>query len=178
MLLIACEPDVLDDTSFDPDPVDTTFGGYSITMKSNGVTSTYNSRGYGFIDTVPGLTVWGIASGDSLQFDPATQSLYTTSMNDTLLFLQWTTPSPVPGSYALTSQDLGFYLDFTTTKFYDLSQLVMNVTSITADSIFGNYQGNLIEVYEQYDSTSQSWVMVPTGNIDVVSATYGIERAL
>lgn len=178
MLLIACEPEILDDTTFDPAPVDTTYGGYNMTLKSNGVTSMYSSRGYGFIDTVPGMTVWGIATGDSLQYDPVDQSLYTTSANDTLLFLQWTTAAPVAGSYQLTSQDYGFYLDFTTMKFYDLSQIVMNVTQVTADSIYGNYQGNLIEVIEQYDSTSQSWITVPTGNIDIVSATYAIERAL
>lgn len=179
LILMSCEPDVIDDTSFDPNPIDTTSSsGYSMTLKSNGVTSTYNSRGYGFIDTGAGMAVWGIATGDSLQYDPVNGELYSTSANDTLFIMQWTTVSPIPGTYNLTSQDYGFYLDMTTMKFYDLSQVVMNVASVTNDSIYGSYQGNLIEVVEQYDSTAQAWVTVPTGNIDVVSATYAIERAL
>lgn len=174
MLLIACEPEILDDTTFDPAPVDTTYSGFNLSINSN---ASFSSRGYGFVEPDSNGYFWGLATGNSLQYDPVDKVIYSTSATDTVLLVSWSSQSPVAGVYSPDSTHLAMYSDPSGAKYYDASQLSINIVSVTTDSIFGTYQGNLNEVIPIFDTVNMTFTVVPTGVVDVVSASFGVERA-
>ena len=181
--IVSCEPTEIDDTDFHPNDNDTTTTfGFKMSMKTNGTTTTYNSQGVGVscTDSVFG-TFWGLATGDSLYYDPTTGHIQTSNPNDTMLVVIWESQNSGTGTYvpsSLNSMFPGYCVMQTPTSFveYDASQLQINITKLTTDSIYGNYNGALNEIIWQMDSAGNH-VPVPTGQVDTVNATFGVLRA-
>lgn len=182
-VLIGCEPLEIDNTGFNPNGADTTSSlGFKMSMKTNGVITMYNSQGVGVSCTDPALgTIWGLATGDSVYYDPTTGNIQTLNPNDTMLVVMWLASNNGIGTYVpagLNSPFPGFCAMQTASGFveYDPSQLQINITKLTIDSIYGNYGGPLSRIIWQPDSTG-TFVPVPTGQVDSVNATFEILRS-
>lgn len=180
--MVSCEPTELDDTVFHPDDSDTTTTvGFKMSMKTNGTTTTYNSQGVGVSCTDSAFgTIWGLATGDSVYYDPIAGHIQTANPNDTMLVVIWESQNSGTGTFVpsgLNSMFPGFCIMQTPTSLveYDASQLQINITKLTTDSIYGNYNGALQRVIWQVDA-SGNHVPVPTGQVDSVNATFGVLR--
>lgn len=182
-LLFSCEPIEIDDTHFDDNGNDTTYTpGFKMSMKTNGTIINYNSQGVGVscTDTTFGNTFWGLATGNSVVYDPLTGTVYTASPNDTMMVLLWVSQTSGVGSFTtggMNSMMPGSCFMQTPTSFteYDPTQLQINITKLTADSIYGNYSGALNEIIWVVDSTGNH-IPMPTGQIDTVAATFSVLR--
>jgi len=175
-LTIACEPTEIDVTTFDPNSGDTTqTGGISFKMSSNGQTWSYNSTGLGISCELPGsgFSIWGIATGDSVYYNPANDSLIA-GKNDTVFYLAWVATIDTAGTYSLSHPSIiAIDCRYETTNFlqeYDGSQLMVNISKVTTDSIFGTYSGPIEEVIWQ------NLNYINTGVFDTVNAAFAISR--
>jgi hypothetical protein len=178
LVVVGCEPTEIDQTDFDPNSGDTTqTGGISFKMNSNGQSWTYNSTGLGiFCDSVGiGLpfSIWGVATGDSVYYNPANDSLIT-GQNDTVFYLAWLSTIDTVGTYSLSNPAV-FAIDcrFETSNYsqeYDASQLMVDISKVTTDSIYGTYSGPIEEVI------LQNMNYINTGVFDTVNASFVVYR--
>lgn len=180
--VMSCEPIDVDDTNFNPDPNDTTYtAGFSVSMKTaSGITS-FNSRGVGFMCADTMGTFWGLATGDSVQYDPMMQAIYSTSATDTVLGLMFQSVTSGVGVYTPVATPFGpsalcFMETPSSFTEYDASLLTVNITKVTTDSIYGMYFGPLQEMTWVIDSTG-NFVPNYTGTVDTVTASFGVLRA-
>lgn len=176
MVVVSCEPTEIDQTDFDPNTGDTTqTGGISFKMNSNGQSWTYNSTGLGIFCEPPGLglSICGIATGDSVYYNPANDSLIA-GQNDTVFYLAWLSTIDTVGTYSLSNPAI-FAIDcrLETTNYlqeYDGSQLMVDINKVTTDSIYGTYSGPIEEVIWQNAN------FINTGVFDTVNAAFVVYR--
>jgi hypothetical protein len=170
----SCEPSEI---ITNPDPTDSVYTkGTNLSFKTGGLTTSYSSRGAGAqcLDTSTFLTQWAIATGDNLTYNSA-DGYWEGGPNDTVVIVAWQSINGGNGTYNFTSPFDGMCYVSTPYWFrtYDPSLLTVNITNTTADSIFGNYYGSLLEIEFQVDSTGIP-SFVYTGVVDSVSATFGV----
>lgn len=180
-LVFSCEPIEIDDNQFDPNDGDTTtVAGMSITMTTANKTFVQNSIGVGFSCADSAGTIWwGLATGDSVFYDPMANAMGS-GMQDSTLLLMWYSSSSGPGTYTMTNS-IGFparcsFITPTSYTDYDASGVTVNITKLTNDSIVGNYGGQLLEIILQLDSLG-NLVPIYTGQIDTVQASFSVFRA-
>jgi hypothetical protein len=178
--LMSCEPEEVLVDSFTPNPVDTTFfSGMSMRLNFNGSPFTYNSQGYGLLCTDSiGQTSWALITGNGVQFDPLNND-YSTAPGDTSLFLVFNSQAASIGSYSIANfEDAFCLLDAPGNIFrlYDPTQLAINITRITPDSIFGDYSGALLEYISLNIDSLGNVTPVYTGVVDSVSTIFGLKR--
>ncbi len=182
--LISCEKEEADSNVFVPNTPDTTVvSGTNMSFKINGAASfSYLSKGFGALcPTVgqPGSFTWMLATGNNLQYDPATQE-FLPDMNDTTFAVAWLANYSTVGTYTIPnplSEAECFMIAPTFIRFYDPSQIQIDVTGITTDSIFGTYHGALPELIDlQIDTVTGNLVPTYSGVVDSVATTFRVQR--
>ena len=162
--MVSCEPTEIDDKDFHPNDNDTTTTlGFKMSMKTNGTTTTYNSQGVGVSCTDSAFDAfWGLATGDSVYYDPTTGHIQTSNPNDTMLVVIWESQNSGTGTYVpsgLNSMFPGFCVMQTPTSFveYDASQLQINITKLTTDQVQGQAEAAAQQVEQpQSENTAIS----------------------
>lgn len=180
---MSCEPQEVFEQQFIPAPKDTAYvSGMNMRLFLNGATVNYSSAGYGIACTdSSGETTWAAITGNAVIFDPATNT-YSTAPNDTSLVLVFYSQNMGVGTYTIPSFEDAFCVldgpDNSNIAFrqYDPSQLVVNITRVTTDSIFGNYSGALPEVIDFTIGPLGNVIPVYSGVIDSVSTVFGVRR--
>lgn len=174
--MASCEPGEIDSTDFDPDNNDTTqIGGISFKMSSNGQTWTYNSTGIGMACQFPGLPMnfWGVVTGDSVYYDFMNDSVIA-GVQDTVFYLGWLSTIDTVGTYSLSDTAVlavDCWMESQTfVKDYDASQVLVSISQLTNDSIYGSYSGPIEEVIWQNSNP------VNTGIFDTVNAAFVVYR--
>jgi len=177
--LMSCKKDEVFTDTFTPKPKDTTFvSGMNMRLNFNGSPFTYNSQGYGLLCSDSLGFSWAMITGNGVVFDPATNA-YSTAPGDTSLFLVFNTTSAAIGSYNISNfQDAFCLLDAPGNVFrlYDPTQLAINITRVTPDSIFGNYSGPLLEYTSFSFDSLGNIIPVYSGLVDSVSTVFGLKR--
>ena len=171
--LFSCEKATHDKAEFsDPINPETHQGGVKVTLKSATGTTTAVSKGAGFACD----SMSGIATGNSVVFDPLTMSIYTTDPNEIPLVMDWTYPggTPMLGTFSagLVSGDFNGK-----EVMADASMVNVNVTTLTNDSIKGDFYGPVENLKLVIDTVNQTFQVVPTGVIDTISGFFAVERA-
>jgi hypothetical protein len=179
-LLASCEPEPLMVSTFKPNTPDTTYvSGMNMRLVLNGNAVNYSSQGYGISCTdTSGETFWAAITGNGVLFDPATRT-YSTAPNDTSLVLVFNSQNFGIGSYTIARfEDALCLLDAPGALFkqYDPTQLAINITRLTTDSIFGDYSGALREISGFTVDPQGNLVPTYTGVIDSVSTVFGVKR--
>jgi len=174
-VIISCEPTEIDITEFVPNDTDTISTGFEVSLSINGMTTTFNSHGMGVSCSDSNMTFWGLASGNSVYYDPLVSNFQTTDPNDTMLVVIWNSTNSGTGTYVplgLNSMNPEFSVLQTpnSSVTYDASQLQIQITKVTPDSIYGSYNGSLNKVI------FQNGIPFPTGQIDMVNATFAVMR--
>ena len=174
-VLISCEPTEIDITEFVPNDTDTISTGFEVSLSINGMTTTFNSHGMGVSCSDSNMTFWGLASGNSVYYDPLVSNFQTTDPNDTMLVVIWNSTNSGTGTYVplgLNSMNPEFSVLQTpnSSVTYDASQLQIQITKVTPDSIYGSYNGSLNKVI------FQNGIPLPTGQVDTVNATFAVMR--
>ncbi len=182
--LISCEKVPLKSEVFVPNVPDTTqVSGAKMSFSINGAASfSYFSKGFGSLcpnTVMPGTFVWILATGNNLQYDPVTQD-FDLDINDTTFALAWIANVSSPGIYSvpnpLTEADC-FMVTPSFIRFYDPSQITVNIASVTTDSIFGTYSGSLPELIDvQFDPTTGAPIPFYSGVVDSVATTFKVQR--
>ena len=178
--LMSCEPEEVLVDSFTPNPKDTTFiSGMSMRMNFNGSPFTYNSQGYGLLcpDSLGGSD-WALITGNGVVFDPATNA-YSTAPGDTTLLLVFNTPTAAIGTYTVSTFENAFCLldaPGSVFRLYDPTQLTINVSRVTPDSIFGSYTGPLLEFTSFNIDSLGNLIPIYSGVVDSVSTVFGVKR--
>lgn len=179
--LISCKKEEVLVDNFTPNPTDTTFvSGMNMRFVLNGNAFSNTSQGYGISCTdTSGNTTWAAITGNGVIFDPSNNS-YSTAPGDTSLGLIFFTSQNFGiGSYSVTNfRDAFCILDIPGALFrqYDPTGLVINITRITTDSIFGSYSGALPEVINITVDPLGNVVPIYSGVIDSVSTIFGVKR--
>jgi hypothetical protein len=179
-LLSSCEPKEVLVSTFTPNTPDTTYiSGMNMRLVLNGNAVNYTSQGYGISCTdTSGQTTWAAITGNGVVFDPATNS-YSTAPNDTSLVLVFFSQNFGIGSYSIARfEDAVCILDAPGALFkqYDPTQLAINITRLTTDSIFGDYSGALREISGFTVDPQGNLVPTYTGVVDSVSTVFGVKR--
>ncbi|MDB2473639.1 hypothetical protein N9W70_04225 [Schleiferiaceae bacterium] len=174
-VIISCEPTEIDITEFVPNDTDTISTGFEVSLSINGMTTTFNSHGMGVSCSDSNMTFWGLASGNSVYYDPLVSNFQTTDPNDTMLVVIWNSTNSGTGTYVplgLNSMNPEFSVLQTpnSSVTYDASQLQIQITKVTTDSIYGSYNGSLNKVI------FQNGIPFPTGQVDMVNATFAVMR--
>ena len=174
-VIISCEPTEIDITEFVPNDTDTISTGFEVSLSINGMTTTFNSHGMGVSCSDSNMTFWGLASGNSVYYDPLVSNFQTTDPNDTMLVVIWNSTNSGTGTYVplgLNSMNPEFSVLQTPNSSvkYDASQLQIQITKVTPDSIYGSYNGSLNKVI------FQNGIPFPTGQVDTVNATFAVMR--
>lgn len=174
-VIISCEPTAFDITEFVPNDTDTISTGFEVSLSINGMTTTFNSHGMGVSCSDSNMTFWGLASGNSVYYDPLVSNFQTTDPNDTMLVVIWSSTNSGTGTYVplgLNSMNPEFSVLQTpnSSVTYDASQLQIQITKVTPDSIYGSYNGSLNKVI------FQNGIPFPTGQVDMVNATFAVMR--
>ena len=174
-VIISCEPTEIDITEFVPNDTDTISAGFEVSLSINGMTTTFNSHGMGVSCSDSNMTFWGLASGNSVYYDPLVSNFQTTDPNDTMLVVIWNSTNSGTGTYVplgLNSMNPEFSVLQTpnSSVTYDASQLQIQITKVTPDSIYGSYNGSLNKVI------FQNGIPFPTGQVDMVNATFAVMR--
>lgn len=174
-VIISCEPTEIDITEFVPNDTDTISTGFEVSLTINGMTTTFNSHGMGVSCSDSNMTFWGLASGNSVYYDPLVSNFQTTDPNDTMLVVIWNSTNSGTGTYVplgLNSMNPEFSVLQTpnSSVTYDASQLQIQITKVTPDSIYGSYNGSLNKVI------FQNGIPFPTGQVDMVNATFAVMR--
>ena len=174
-VIISCEPTEIDITEFVPNDTDTISAGFEVSLSINGMTTTFNSHGMGVSCSDSNMTFWGLASGNSVYYDPLANNFQTTDPNDTMLVVIWNSTNSGTGTYVplgLNSMNPEFSVLQTpnSSVTYDASQLQIQITKVTPDSIYGSYNGSLNKVI------FQNGIPFPTGQVDMVNATFAVMR--
>ena len=174
-VIISCEPTEIDITEFVPNDTDTISTGFEVSLSINGMTTTFNSHGMGVSCSDSNMTFWGLASGNSVYYDPLVSNFQTTDPNDTMLVVIWNSTNSGTGTYVplgLNSMNPEFSVLQTPNSSvkYDASQLQIQITKVTPDSIYGSYNGSLNKVI------FQNGIPFPTGQVDMVNATFAVMR--
>jgi hypothetical protein len=156
-----------------------TVSGMNMRLVLNGNVYNNTSQGLGVSCTdSSGETVWAAITGNGVVFDPATNA-YSTAANDTSLVLVFTSQNFGIGTYTIARfEDALCLLDAPGALFkqYDPTQLTVNITGITTDSIFGNYSGALPEVIGMNVDPLGNLVPVYSGVVDSVATSFGVKR--
>jgi len=174
-VLISCEPTEIDITEFVPNDADTISARFEVSMSINGMTTTFNSHGMGVSCSDSNMTFWGLATGNSVYYNPLASNFQTTDPNDTMLVVIWNSTNSGTGTYVplgLNSMNPEFSVLQTpnSSVTYDASQLQIQITKVTPDSIYGSYNGSLNKVI------FQNGIPLPTGQVDTVNATFAVMR--
>lgn len=174
-VIISCEPTEIDITEFVPNDTDTISTGFEVSLSINGMTTTFNSHGMGVSCSDSNMTFWGLASGNSVYYDPLVSNFQTTDPNDTMLVVIWNSTNSGTGTYVplgLNSMNPEFSVlqTLNSSVTYDASQLQIQITKVTPDSIYGSYNGSLNKVI------FQNGIPFPTGQVDMVNATFAVMR--
>ncbi len=182
MVFASCKKEVFDQVNSTTKPVTTQNGGMKVTMKTSSGTATSVSNGVGFAcdysDPVLGsITSYGIATGNSVVYDPNNQIIYSTDPADQPLLISWTdslNAGPTVGAFqgdVITGEFNGIPV------YADGSDVVINVTGFTTDSLFGNFAGPIEELLISFDTVNNVPVFTPTGNFDTISGVFAVELA-
>tara|TARA_B100001059_G_scaffold36954_1_gene29932 strand:+ start:4030 stop:4605 length:576 start_codon:yes stop_codon:yes gene_type:complete len=174
-IIISCEPTEIYNTEFVPNEADTISAGFKVSMSINGMTTSFNSHGMGVSCSDSNMTFWGLATGNSVYYDSLVSNFQTTDPNDTMLAVIWNSTNSGTGTYAplgLNSMNPEFSILQTPNSFvtYDASQLQIQITKVTPDSIYGSYNGSLNKVI------FQNGIPYPTGQVDTLNATFAVMR--
>ena len=150
-VIISCEPTEIDITEFVPNDTDTISTGFEVSLSINGMTTTFNSHGMGVSCSDSNMTFWGLATGNSVYYNPLASNFQTTDPNDTMLVVIWNSTNSGTGTYVplgLNSMNPEFSVLQTpnSSVTYDASQLQIQITKVTPDSIYGSYNGSLTEI--------------------------------
>lgn len=176
--LMSCKKEEVFMDTFTPKPKDTTFiSGANMRFTLNGNAFNNSTQGFGLSCTDTSGTFWALATGNGVIYDPITRSL-STALNDTTFALIFQSLSSGIGTYTIASPfDAVCFLDAPGQIFrqYDASQLQINISRITADSIFGSYAGALPEMQIGVDSLG-NLIPIYSGVIDSVNAAFGVRR--
>lgn len=179
----SCKKEVFDHVNSTTKPVTTQNGGMKVTMKTTTGSSTSVSAGVGFacgeIDSITGniSTAYGIATGNSVIYDPTTKSIYSTDPNEHPLFIGW-------GDNVVLGPSVGTFTgafvagEFNGKPVYsDGTGVTINVTSFTTDSLFGDFFGPIEETIMTIDTINNIPIFTPTGVFDTISGVFAVERA-
>ena len=179
--MISCEKEQLEKVPVTPETPEVT--GAKMSFSVNGAASfTYQSKGFGSLCPNPGTSdfVWALATGNNLVYDAVTQEFLPDMDNDTTFALAWVSGLSSTGTFSIPNpltDAACFMITPTFLRQYDPSQIQVNVTSVTTDSIFGSYWGALPELLDiQFDPTTGAPIPVYTGVVDSVATTFKVQR--